>query len=894
MQTAEIRRRFLAHFEKNGHTLVPSAPLPFQDPNLLFVNAGMVPFVPYFSGQQTAPYDRATSVQKCLRTLDIEEVGKTSRHGTFFQMCGNFSFGDYFKREAITFAWTLITGSVDDGGFGLDPERIWPTVYHDDDESRRLWKEITGLPDERIQARGMKDNFWSMGIPGPCGPCSEIFYDRGPQYGADGGPVVDEDRFVEIWNLVFMQNLRGPGGGKEDYEILGELPAKNIDTGMGLERVAYILQGKDNLYEIDEVFGVIERASQLSGRRYGDDHDDDVLFRVVADHVRSGLMLIGDGVTPGNEGRGYVLRRLLRRAVRSMRLLGVEERTLPELLPVSMQVMKESYPELERDWDRIATIAYAEEDAFRQTLRTGTLIFDQAAAETKAGGSTRLAGDKAFALHDTYGFPIDLTLEMAAEQGLEVDEAEFRRLMGEQRSRAKADSQAKRGQHADTAAYRQVQDSLTGSLVAFTGYDQVADEGVVRGLVSGTRGLVQVATEGDEVDIILDTTPFYAESGGQLADHGLIELADGTVAQVLDVQKPIAGLIAHRARILSGELQVGASAVARVDVDRRRSICRAHTATHMVHKAIREALGDTATQAGSENAPGRLRFDFSAGGAVPAATMAAVEERINELVVDDLAVDAEVMNIDDALRSGAMALFGEKYGDEVRVVSVGGDWSRELCGGTHAQRSGQLGIVKLLGESSIGAGKRRVEALVGTDAYRFLASEHLLVSQLAETLNVRSAELPDRIGDIVARLRSAEKEIEQVRVAQLLASAGQVADGARDLGGVAFVGHRAPDGAGAADVRRLALDVRHRLGDRPSVVAVIGSADGRPSVVVALSDEARARGLSANDLVKVAAGALGGKGGGKDDVAQGGGADPTAIEDALVQVERAVAARAGV
>jgi len=576
-----------------------------------------------------------------------------------------------------------------------------------------------------------------------------------------------------------------------------------------------------------------------------------------------------------------------------MRLLGVEGSSLPELLPVSKDLMSASYPELDRDWSRISAVAYAEEEAFGQTLRTGTLIFDQSVAQVKAAGSTRLTGDKAFALHDTYGFPIDLTLEMAAEQGLDVDEAEFRRLMGEQRARAKADSAAKKGQHADTTAYRQVADSLTGRLVAFTGYDEVAGEGVVRGILADSR-LVEVATAGDEVEIILDTTPFYAESGGQLADHGVIELADGTRAQVLDVQKPITGLIAHRATILDGELRTGATALARVDVARRRSICRAHTATHMVHKAIREVLGDTATQAGSENAPGRLRFDFSAAGAVPPAVMAGVEERINELVVDDLAVDAEVMNIDDALRSGAMALFGEKYGDRVRVVSVGGAWSRELCGGTHAQRSGQLGIVKLMGESSIGAGKRRVEALVGTDAYRFLANEHLLVSQLSETLNVRSTELPDRIGDLVARLRSAEKEIEQVRMAQLLASAGQIADAAQDIGGVTFVGHRAPDGAGAADVRRLALDVRNRLIGRTSVVAVIGSADGRASVVIALSDDARARGLSANELVKIAAGALGGSGGGKDDIAQGGGADPLAIDDALARVEHAVAARAGV
>jgi len=891
MQTAEIRRRFLAHFEQRGHTLVQSSPLPFEDPNLLFVPAGMVPFVPYLSGQQTPPYDRAVSVQKCLRTNDIEEVGKTSRHNTFFQMCGNFSFGDYFKADAIGFAWTLATGSVAEGGFGLDPERIWATVYLDDDESVALWKGIAGLPDERIQRRGMEDNFWSMGIPGPCGPCSEIFYDRGPQYGPDGGPVVDEDRFVEIWNLVFMQNERGPGSTKSDFEILGELPRKNIDTGMGLERVACVLQGKDNLYEIDEVAGVIQKASELSGRRYGADHDDDVLFRVVADHVRSGLMLVGDGITPGNEGRGYVLRRLLRRAVRSMRLLGVEDRTLPELLPVSKDAMKASYPELERDWTRISQIAYAEEEAFRTTLRSGTQIFDVAVEAAQQSGGSTLGADKAFALHDTYGFPIDLTLEMAAEQGLAVDEAGFRELMEAQRARAQADSRAKKGQHTDTRAFREIADEI-GRAVDFTGYGHTVGESLVRGIVSGTDR-VPMALEGDEVEVVLDETPFYAESGGQLADHGQIELPDGTLLQVLDVQKPIPGVVSHRVTVERGELTVGATARCAVDVLRRRSICRAHTATHMVHQAFREALGETTTQAGSENAPGRLRFDFSAPGPVPPSVMHEVEAHINELVVEDLPVEAEVMDIDTALRSGAIALFGEKYGDRVRVVSVGGQWSRELCGGTHTQASGQLGVVKLLGESSIGTGKRRVEALVGTDAYRFLAEEHVLVSQLTEALKVGRVDLPGHASDIVARLRAAEKEIEQVRVGQLLASAGQVAQSARDVGGIAFVGHRAPEDADAGDVRKLALDVRGRLAGRPGVVAVIGSSGGRPAVVIAVSDDARARGLSANSLVKVAAGALGGSGGGKDDVAQGGGADAGAAQDALTAVERAVAATVG-
>jgi alanyl-tRNA synthetase len=885
MDTAEIRRRFLAHFEERGHQAVPSASLLLDDPNLLFVNAGMVPFKPYFLGQETPPYKRAVSVQKCVRTLDIEEVGKTTRHGTFFQMNGNFSFGDYFKEGAIEHAWELVTGSRDEGCYGFSPDKVWVTVYEDDDESADLWRKIAGLPVERIQRRGLKDNYWHMGVAGPGGPCSEIYIDRGAEFGPDGGPVVDEDRFLEIWNLVFMQSELGSVRSKEDFEILGDLPSKNIDTGMGLERVAYLLQGKHNLYEIDEVFPVIERASEMSGRRYGADHGDDVRFRVVADHVRSAMMLISDGVTPGNEARGYVLRRLLRRAVRSMRLLGVEDRVLPELLPVSRDRMKLSYPELERDWERISTIAFAEEEAFRATLKAGTNIFDMAATEAKSSGQTRLSGSKAFALHDTYGFPIDLTLEMAAEQGLSVDEEGFRRLMTEQRERAKADAKSKKGKHVDAGAYRAVADSI-GTAVEFTGYNEVVSEATVRGIV-GPSGVVTSAREGEEVELVLDRTPFYAEGGGQLADQGIVELANGAVLQVRDVQSPITGLIVHQAKVLSGEIAVGAEGQALVDIERRRSISRSHTATHMVHKAFREALGETATQAGSENSPGRFRFDFSASGAVPASAMADVEARVNDLVLADLAVHAEIMSQEEARRSGALALFGEKYGDEVRVISVG-DWARELCGGTHAGRSGQLGVIKLLGESSIGSGVRRVEALVGSDAYRFLAREHLLVAELSEALKVRPEQLPERVNDLVERLRNAEKEIEKVRMAQLLAAAGELAANAADVYGVRFVGHRV-DGAGAGDVRKLALDVRGRIpSSQPGVVAIIGSTGGKPAVVVAVNDEARTWGISANALVKVAAGALGGSGGGKDDVAQGGGADVAGADQALRDVEHAV------
>jgi alanyl-tRNA synthetase len=891
METAEIRRRFIAHFERRGHTHVPSASLILDDPNLLFVNAGMVPFKPYFLGQETPPYPRAVSVQKCVRTQDIEEVGKTTRHGTFFQMNGNFSFGDYFKEGAIQHAWDLVTGAREDGGLGFDPGTIWVTVLDGDDEAASLWHSVAGLPKERIQRRGLLDNYWHMGVPGPGGPCSEVYVDRGPAHGPEGGPVVDEDRFLEIWNLVFMQEDLSAVRSKADFDVSGPLPRKNIDTGLGLERVAYLLQDVQNLYEIDEVFPVIAKASELTGRRYGADHGADVRFRVVADHVRSALMLVGDGVTPGNEGRGYVLRRLLRRAIRSVRLLGYEDKCLPELLPVSKDRMKASYPELETDWARISSVVYGEEDAFRQTLRAGTQIFDVAVQAAKADGLTQLSGERAFALHDTYGFPVDLTLEMAAEQGLTVDEAGFRRLMTEQRERAKADAKAKKTKHGAVTAYRQVADSL-GRAVEFTGYDEVASEGTVAGIVAGA-GPLGAAQEGMEVDLVLDRTPFYAEGGGQLADRGVIDLGNGARVEVLDVQSPLSGLIVHQVRVVSGEVTTGDAAHARVDVDRRRSISRSHTATHMVHKAFREALGDTATQAGSENAPGRFRFDFSATGAVPASVLRDVEARVNDLVLADLAVRAEIMTQEQARRSGAMALFGEKYGDRVRVVSVG-DWARELCGGTHTARSAQLGVVKLLGESSIGSGVRRVEALVGSDAYAFLAREHVLVAQLSEALKARPEELPERVADLVERLRAAEKEIDRARLAQLMAPAGPLAEGARDVAGVAFVGHRL-DGAGAGDVRRLALDVRGRLPqDRAGVVAVVGTGGGKPAVVVAVNQAARERGLSASTLVKVATAALGGSGGGKDDVAQGGGTDATGVDQALSDVEGEVGRTVGV
>ncbi|MBA3523860.1 MAG: alanine--tRNA ligase, partial [Geodermatophilaceae bacterium] len=885
MRTSEIRRRFLQHFTDRGHTLVPSASLIANDPTLMFTVAGMVPFIPYLTGREPAPYQRAVSVQKCVRTLDIEEVGKTTRHGTFFQMNGNFSFGDYFKEGAITYAWELVTGSLDDGGLGFDPDRIWVTIYQDDDEAFAHWRGIAGLPEERIQRLGRAENYWSTGQPGPSGPDSEIHFDRGPEYGPDGGPAVDlaGDRFLEFWNLVFMQDQRGPGSG-DDFPILGQLPSKNIDTGMGLERVAYLLQGVDNLYEIDEVRPVIDAAAELSGRVYGADREDDVRLRVIADHVRSGLMLIGDGVRPANDGRGYVLRRILRRAVRAMRLLGYDDAAFPVLFPVSRDAMAASYPEVAADYERIAQYAYAEEEAFGHTLGKGTTLLDLAVRETKAAGGTTLSGDRAFALHDTFGFPIDLTLEMAGEQGVGVDEAEFRRLMSEQRARAKADSQQRKAGYADTSVYAAIRKTAGAS--EFTGYTEVAQESRVTGLL-GRGGAVVSAVAGDEVEVVLDATPFYAESGGQLPDHGRIRTGSAEL-DVVDVQRPSPGVIVHRVRVLDGEISVGDLVAAEVDVDRRRAISRAHTATHLVHRAIRDALGDNATQAGSLNAPGRLRFDFSTPSAVPAGVLAEVQDQVNSVLVEDLEVSAFTTTLPEARRMGAMALFGEKYGDAVRVVEVGR--SLELCGGTHAARSGQLGVITLLSESSIGSGVRRVEALVGMDAFRYLAREHVLVGQLAEALKSPAEELPDRIGAVLERLKVAERELEKVRAQAVLSSAGSLAAEAKEVYGVLLVAAEAPSGVGAGDLRTLALDVRGRLDPtRAGVVVLTARTGAQVAFVVTVNEQARGWRLAAGEIVRAFAPAVDGRGGGREDLAQGAGTRVDGIAEALRLAEHAVA-----
>ncbi|MHA7293916.1 alanine--tRNA ligase [Arthrobacter sp. HLT1-21] len=892
MKSHEIARRWLAYFEGKGHTVVPSASLVSTDPSLLFNIAGMVPFIPYLTAREKAPFDRATSIQKCIRTGDIEEVGKTARHGTFFQMCGNFSFGDYFKEGAIPMAWELLTSSLDDGGFGLDPDRLWVTVYKDDDEALAIWRDQVGVPAERIQKLGEAENYWSTGQPGPGGPCSEIFYDRGPEYGIAGGPETDSPRYIEIWNLVFMQYQLSAVRSKEDFDIAGELPAKNIDTGLGLERLALVLQGVENMYETDQVRPVLDRAAELSGKAYTSaesdtdpHHTDDVRMRVVADHIRSALMLIADGVTPSNEGRGYVLRRLIRRAVRAMRLLGVERACLPELLPASRDAMKGTYPEVEKDFERISRIAYAEERAFLRTIASGTARLEGAVQESKAAGRP-LSGEDAFALHDTFGFPIDLTLEMAAEAGLAVDAGGFRTLMLEQRQRAQADARGKKAGQADLSVFTEL---LAGGQTVFTGYDELTTESLVVAIVSGGVA-VPVASQGEEIDLLLDQTPFYAEAGGQAADVGLIT-GNGFVVEVLDVQRPVKGLSVHRAVVREGELSVGAPVVAAVDRQRRHAGEQAHSGTHIVHAALHQILGPEALQRGSFNKAGYLRFDFSWGEGISAGARSEIEEVSNIAIRNNHTVETRLMKLDEAKALGATALFGEAYGDTVRVVEIDGDWSRELCGGTHVGSTSLIGSLTLLGEQSVGSGNRRVEALVGMDAFRHLAAERALVTELSDLLRVPSVQLPERVAATLARLKAAEKELERLRKEALSASAAALTGSTVDVDGVRLLAHDAGTIGGADDLRTLALDLRNRLGSGAAVVATAGVSNARPMVLVATNEEARAAGVKAGALVRVAAGILGGGGGGKDDVAQGGGSDPTQVGAALTAIRAAVASR---
>lgn len=884
MQTHEIRERFTKHFVDAGHTAVPSASLILDDPTLLFVNAGMVPFKPYFLGQQNPPFENgtATSIQKCVRTLDIEEVGITTRHNTFFQMAGNFSFGQYFKEGAITHAWTLLTGSVEDGGYGLDPERLWVTVYLDDDEAADIWHNKIGVPEDRIQRLGMADNYWSMGIPGPCGPCSEIYYDRGPEYGKEGGPIADDNRYLEVWNLVFMQNERGEGTGKDNFEILGPLPKKNIDTGMGVERIACILQGVDNVYETDLLRPVIDVAEKLTGSTYGKgSHEDDIRFRVIADHSRTAMMIILDGVTPGNEGRGYILRRLLRRITRSARLLGAKGNTMETFMNTIMDTMTPSYPEIKKARERILSVAVNEEKAFLRTLESGTELFEQEVAAVKSHGSTEISGEKAFTLHDTYGFPIDLTLEMAREQGLTVDEEGFHAFMAEQKARAKADNQAKKHGAADLTVYREFVDNHP---TEFVGYNNLEGESPIIGLVSGGQK-INAASEGDEVEVIVESTPMYAESGGQLGDRGTITVGDATLA-VNDVQKIGKKLWVHKATVTNGGIELGDTACLHVDEAWRHAARQAHSATHLIHAALRQTLGPTAVQAGSMNKPGYLRFDFNYAQALTPAQLEEIELVTNEAVDTDWDVNTTEMPLDEAKAMGAMALFGENYGNIVRVVEIGGPFSMELCGGTHVAHCAQIGPVAILGESSVGSGVRRIEAYSGLNSFSYLSKERALAEGLATSLKTPSENLPERIAQLTEKLKAAEKEIENLHAKALAQRVGELTDSARQAGSFELIAENLGSSVGGKDLRAMAQDLIGRLGSRAAVVVLGGSQGGKAPFAVAATDAAIAQGIKAGDLVSVVGKYVGGKGGGKPALAQGSGTTPDGFHDAFEAVAR--------
>ncbi|MDN4486718.1 alanine--tRNA ligase [Demequina sp. SYSU T00039] len=890
MQTSEIATRWVDYFAKQDHHIQPSASLVSPDPSLLFTVAGMVPFIPYIIGTDVSPHPRIASVQKCIRTKDIEEVGKTTRHGSFFQMLGNFSFGDYFKEGAINYAWEFLTGPESEGNLGFDPERFWVTVWNEDHEAISHLQSV-GVDKSRIVRLTREENFWDTGQPGPAGPCAEWHYDRGPEFGPEAvGGTVDPggDRYLEIWNLVFDQYLRGEGSGK-DYPLIRELDQKAIDTGAGLERIAYLKQGVANMYETDEVFPVIAKAQELSGKTYGADGGDDVRMRVVADHVRSALMLIGDGVTPGNEGRGYVLRRLIRRSVRAMKLLGVDERTMPELLPASLTAMSATYPELEANRSRIEAVAYSEEDAFRRTLTNGTTIFDTAVTKAKADGAKALSGADAFELHDTYGFPIDITLEMASEQGIQVDEAKFRELMKEQKERARADAKAKKGGHADVGVYNGIKEA--SGLTEFRAYEELNTATEITAIIKDGVS-VPVAQQGETVEVILPQTPFYAESGGQEADSGVIRSAHGTL-EVIDVQKPVKGLIVHTVNVVEGEVAQGDQVSAEVDPEWRLGARQAHSGTHLLHASLREVLGPDALQSGSYNKPGYLRLDFSWPSALSPETRSEIEEVTNRAIRADLGVSAQYMTLPEAKEWGAVALFGETYDETVRVIQIGGPWSRELCGGTHVEHSSQVGMVAVSGESSVGSGSRRIEAFVGIEAFQKLAAERALVSELTTTLKVQPGELRGRVEKLLERLSEAEKQLAGYRQAAMQQVAAGLVEKAVDVSGIRVVTHQSTNATGGDDLRNLVTDVRARLGEgSPTVVAIAVDVDGRPQIVVATNAAAREVGLKAGDLVKTASSILGGGGGGKPDLAQGGGQDASKIPAALEAVAAAVGARA--
>ena len=880
MDSAQIRRTFTEYFRSQNHQVWPSSSLIPNDPSLLLTVAGMVQFVPFFRGEATPENRRATSVQKVARTLDIENVGHTTRHLTFFEMLGNFSFGDYFKREAIRWAWEISVTPQEQGGFGFDPHRIWATVFVEDDEAEQMWLEESDLPAERVVRRGdaaypwthelNKDNFWSTGQAGPCGPCSELYYDRGPAHGAEGGPAVDESRYLEFWNLVFMQYERDTAG-----TILGALPQQNVDTGMGLERMAVLLQDVPNVYETDVLRPMLDAAADLTGATYGVDSDRDVSLRVIADHARTAAMLIADGVLPSNEARGYVLRRLLRRAVRHARLLGSERPIMGEMMATVRRTLVDGWPELQQQEELITRIAIAEEEAFSRTLRNGMTLLSEAVAAAKDIGATSLPAEAAFNLHDTFGFPIDLTLEIAAEEGLEVDRDAFAAHMETQRQRARSATKGTRdAQGVSPEALRSAVDHVGPT--AFLGYTDTEAETHIGALVAPDR-LVDIAEEGDELLVVLPRTPFYAEGGGQLGDHGVLTTDTGRV-RVVDTTSPLQGLTVHHAVVEAGEVRPRQDVHAVIDRARRASIQRGHTATHILHATLKEIVGEHAAQAGSAIDAGRFRFDFPHFESVARDQLAELEARVNERIAADPEVSTVETSQEEARSMGATALFGEKYGERVRVVRIG-DFSAELCGGTHVHRTTEVGMFTILSEGSIAANLRRIEAVTGPDAFAYLSKERLVADEVARLLKVGTDEIAERVRDLMERLRTAEKELVRARQEAVLASAAALLEGAEHVNGTRIVVGEVA-GADRDGLKALALDLRNRV-DSGLVLLGSATADGKALLIAALTPDVVGRGLTAKELLQPGAQVVGGGAGGKGDVAQAGGREGGRVGEAL-------------
>ncbi|QCO01884.1 alanine--tRNA ligase [Azospirillum argentinense] len=887
MKTAnDIRRTFLDFFAKNGHQIVESSPLvPRNDPTLMFTNAGMVQFKNVFTGAEQRPYSRATTSQKCVRAggkhNDLDNVGYTARHHTFFEMLGNFSFGDYFKDDAIAFAWNLVTKE-----FGLPADKLLVTVHSSDEDAAGIWRKVAGLSDDRIIRIPTDDNFWRMGDTGPCGPCSEIFFDHGPHIagGPPGSPDQDGDRFIEIWNLVFMQyEQRGP-------DDLIALPKPSIDTGMGLERLAAVLQGKHDNYDIDLMRALIVASAEAT--KTAPDGAHAVSHRVIADHLRSCCFLIADGVLPSNEGRGYVLRRIMRRAMRHAHMIGAREPLMHRLVPALIQQMGDAYPELNRARALIVETLKLEETRFKQTLERGLRLLEDEVG--RLGEGQPLPGDVAFKLYDTYGFPLDLTQDVLRTQGRPVDESGFKAAMDEQRRKAR-ESWAGSGEATTEKLWYELKDELGAT--EFFGYDTEVAEGKVTAIVKGDARVEQAAA-GDEVLVIVNQTPFYGESGGQVGDAGVIFSAEGTEVAVSDTQKKLGAVWAHVGTVTKGTLKVGDVVELRVDTERRSAIRANHSATHLLHEALRRRLGEHVTQKGSLVAQERLRFDISQPTGLTPADIAAVEDEVNRRILGNSEVVTRLMSPDEARASGAMALFGEKYGDEVRVVSMGGphgeldrDYSIELCGGTHVRRTGDIGLFTIVAEGAVAAGVRRIEALTGTGAKAWLSERDHLLTEAASVLKVRPEDVPSRLAALVDERRKMERELAELR-RQVAMGGGAKAEGgneAKDIAGVKFAA-RVVEGLPAKDLKPMADELKKQVGS--GVVVLIASNEGKASIVVGVTDDLTGK-ISAVDLVRVGAEALGGKGGGgRPDMAQAGGPDAALAPAAVEAIEKAVAAKA--